>query len=65
MMRRRIKQTTSLDERLAEQAKQIREMAASLPHGKERDDMMRRARQAETASHINQWVSSAGLQAPE
>jgi hypothetical protein len=65
MMRRRIKQTTSLEERLAEQAKQIREMAAALPPGKERDDMMQRARQAETASQINQWVSSAALLAPK
>jgi hypothetical protein len=25
---------------------------------------LRRARQAETASHINQWLSSKGLQSP-
>jgi hypothetical protein len=26
---------------------------------------LRRARQAETASHINEWVRSPGLQAPK
>jgi hypothetical protein len=65
MIRQRTEQTTSLDQRLAEHAKQIKEKAASLPHGKERDDMMRRARQTETASHMNEWLASPGLQAPK
>jgi hypothetical protein len=38
MRRRRVKQTTSLDERLAEQARQIRTQAEALPQGsKERE----------------------------
>ena len=55
----------TFEERLAEQAKQCREMAASLPPGKEHDEMMRKARQADTALHVNQWVSSPALKPPD
>jgi hypothetical protein len=36
-----------------------------LPHGHERDTLLRKARQAETASHVHEWLSSPGLQAPK
>jgi hypothetical protein len=36
-----------------------------LPHGKERDALVRRARQLQTASQINQWLSSPELKPPE
>lgn len=65
MQRRRTKPTESLDERLAQQARQIKERAKALPSGKERQEMIRKARQAETASRINQWISSSGLRKPE
>jgi hypothetical protein len=39
--------------------------AKNLPHGKERDALVRKARQLETASQINQWLSSPGLQPPK
>jgi hypothetical protein len=39
--------------------------AQELPQGKERDALVRKARQLETASHINQWLSSAGLEPPK
>src|ERR1700757_1347688 len=54
--RRRIKHEASFQERLAEQARTLREQAKTLQLGKERDDLMRRARQAEIASHINEWL---------
>ena len=61
MERRRIKQTTSLEQRLAEQARRFRDQAKKLrPCGK-RDDLIRRARQAEMAAHMNEWLSSPGL----
>ena len=65
MERRRFKQTTSLEDRLAEEARRLREEAELLPHGPVRDAAIRRARQAETGSHINQWLRSPGLQPPE
>ena len=62
-MRRPVK--PSLDERLAEQARQIEERIKNLPPGKEREEMIRKARLTKTALHMNQWMSSPGLQAPK
>jgi len=47
-----------------ELAQRAREQAEGLPHGPEREALMRKARQLETALHINEWVTSPGLQAP-
>ena len=62
--RRRVKQTQTLRERLSVFARDIRAQASSLPAGQERDDLLKRARQADTASHIEEWINSAGLQPP-
>jgi hypothetical protein len=64
MQRRYFKQTVSLELRLEEHAKRLRQEAGRTPSGIEREKLIRRARQAETASHINQWISSKGLQPP-
>jgi hypothetical protein len=64
-MRRQSKQVLSLEERLAEEAKRLREDAASLPFGLEREGLLRKARQAETGSHMSEWLASPGLRAPE
>jgi hypothetical protein len=64
MKRRRFTQTAPLEERLEEQAKRLRQEARGTPPGIERDKLIRRARQAETAAQINQWVSTKGLNAP-
>jgi hypothetical protein len=63
--RRRFKQTTTLEERLSQEAKRLREQAEELPHGPEREILLRRARQAETGSHMSEWLKSPGLQPPE
>jgi hypothetical protein len=65
MERRRIKHETSFEERLANQARQLREQAKTLPLGLERDELIRKARQAETASHMNEWLRSPGLHPPK
>ena len=62
--RRRFKQTESLQVRLAIFAKEAREKASRLPPGIEKDDMMRKAYQADTAAHIDEWATSPGLQPP-
>jgi len=64
MQRRRFTQTQSLEERLAEEAKRLRAEAKSLPHGAKREELIRKARQAETGSHMSEWLSSPGLQSP-
>jgi hypothetical protein len=35
--------------------------AEQLPYGKEREELLHKARQLETASHVNEWLSSPGL----
>ena len=65
MKRRRFKQTQSLEERLAEEAKRLRKEAKLLPPGAVRETLLRRARQAETGSHMSEWLSSPGLQPPK
>ena len=65
MERRRVsKQQISFEERLAGHARRLRDEAKKLPPGSERDDLIRRARQAETASHLTEWVTSPGLASP-
>jgi hypothetical protein len=64
MQRHRFKQTAPLELRLEEQAKRLRQEAKGTPPGVEREKLIRRARQAETASHISQWVSSKRLHPP-
>lgn len=61
--RRRIKQ--SFEERLGEEAVQLREKAETLPEGLERDHVLRQARHCETGSHMTDWLRSSGLQPPE
>ena len=64
MQRRRFKQTQSLGERLSEEANRLRAEAKLLSPGVRRDDMIRKARQAEIASHLNEWLTSPGLRPP-
>jgi hypothetical protein len=65
MQRKRFTQTITLGDRLAEEAERLKQNARTMPVGKERDSLMRKARQLETASHINEWLSSPGLQTPQ
>jgi hypothetical protein len=53
------------EQRLAQEAHRVKERAKSLPHGRERELLYRKARQLETALHINEWLSSPGLKPPE
>jgi hypothetical protein len=63
--RRRFRQTISLKERLAEEAKRLREAARLLPPGAVRQAALRKARQAEIAAHLSEWLQSPGLKPPK
>jgi hypothetical protein len=65
MQRRRLKQTTPLEERLDEEAKRLREEAKLLPPGMAREHAIRKARQAEVGAHMSEWLRSPGLQPPK
>ena len=62
--RRGVIRAATFEERLAEEAQRFREAAQALPPGTAQELLLRRARQAETASHINDWLQSPGLQPP-
>jgi len=63
--RRRIKQILTLEERLAEEAKRLREEAKKLPPGPSREDLLRKAREDETVARMAEWITSPGLQPPK
>jgi hypothetical protein len=65
MQRRRFKPTDTLEERLAQEAKRLRDEAKLLRPGAARDDLLRKARQAETGSHMSEWLRSPGLHPPK
>jgi hypothetical protein len=62
--RRRFKQVLSFKDRLAAWAQTIRTQADQLEPGFEREALLKRARQADTAAHLDDWANSTGLQAP-
>jgi hypothetical protein len=63
--RRRVKQTSSLKDRLTSFAKEAREKASRLPPGAEKEAMLKKARQANTAAHLEDWINSQGLRPPD
>jgi hypothetical protein len=63
--RNRRKQTVSLDERLRQAARSAGEAAALLPQGLERNVMLQKARQAETALRISGWLALPGQPFPK
>jgi hypothetical protein len=65
MKRRRVKHQASFDERLAAEAQRLKQQAKSLPAGRNREMLLRKARQTETAAHINDWLTSPGLTPPK
>ncbi|MGY3452899.1 hypothetical protein [Bradyrhizobium sp. USDA 4353] len=63
--RNRRKQTVSFADRLQQAAMAARNAAQLLPAGPERDMMLKKALQAETAAHINELLSAPVMQAAE
>jgi len=63
--RRRFKQIVSLQDRIAEWAAGVREQAKEMQPGHERDELLKKLRQAETAMHLDEWASSSGLHPPK
>ena len=55
----------TIEQKWHQQSEAAKNEAEKLPHGKERDALIKKARQLETASQINQWLSSPELRPPE
>nr|WP_249167795.1 hypothetical protein [Bradyrhizobium elkanii] len=62
--RRRIKQIFPLEERLSREARELRQRAKKLPPGREREVLLRKARQEETTAHLTEWLMSSGPRVP-
>ena len=62
--RRRFKQSIAFKDRLAAFAQDLRDEAARMPPSRKRGELLRRARQADTAAHLDEWARSPGLQPP-
>ena len=57
--------TATFDERMASEAQRLEETAKKMAPGKDREMLLRKARQARTAVQINEWLSSPGLMSPK
>ena len=62
--RRRFKQTVPFKDRLMAFAHDLRKEASSMPAGQNRDDLLKRARRADTAARFDEWARSPGLHPP-
>jgi hypothetical protein len=65
MQRRRFNNTFTFPDRPGNEAERLREEAETKPPGRERETLLRKARQADTAAEIDKWISSPGLQSPK
>ena len=63
--RHRFTHTKTLKERLLEESQNLRDVAKLLPYGPVRDATLRKARQTETAAHMDDWLNSPGLRSPK
>ena len=63
--RRRFKQIQRLSERLVQDVEHLKKRLAALSPGPERDHILTRIRQNETAVHIDQWLKSPALLPPQ
>ena len=63
--RKQVRQASPLEVRLAEEAKRLRQQAKKLPHGPQREALLRRARQDEFGAHMTEWLMSPVLQPPK
>jgi hypothetical protein len=52
------------EQKWRQRIQQVKTEAGNLPDGNERDTLMKKARQLETESHINEWLTSPGLRPP-
>jgi hypothetical protein len=60
--RRRVNHRFTLQDRIIAWAKEVREQAAELPPGADRDALLKKVKQAEAAMHLEDWARSTELQ---
>ncbi|WFU72920.1 hypothetical protein QA642_02230 [Bradyrhizobium sp. CB2312] len=59
-----LKQSSTFEYRLAQEAINLRQQASGMPLGIRRTELLRKARQIDVAGEVNKWLASPGLQPP-
>jgi hypothetical protein len=63
-MKRRRSVSHSFEDQIAAEKSRLETQAADIPPGPRKDALLEELRQLETASHVNAWLTSPGLQPP-
>ena len=63
MLRRRVKHTQSLETRLSEEVKSLREKE-KMPPGPEQVSLLRKVRETEMVAQMTGWITSPGCSRP-
>ena len=63
-MQRRRSAPHTFEENIAAEKAKLEAQVAKLKPGPQMDALRKKIRQLETASHMNEWLSSPGLQTP-
>jgi len=64
-LRKRTVHSSSLEQRLLDEAARLKKRAEKMPDGEARESLLRKAQQNEDAAHMNKWLTSPGLQPPK
>jgi hypothetical protein len=64
-MQRRRSVPHTFEENIAAEKAKLEAQVAKLTPGPQKDALLRKIRQLDTAAHMNEWLSSPGLQPPE
>ena len=65
MRRPRFEQDRTVGERLIKEARLARGKAGQLPPGEEREELLKKAREADVAAHVDERLNSPGLRPPK
>jgi hypothetical protein len=64
-MQRRRSVPHTFEENIAAEKAKLEAQVAKLKPGPEKDALVRKIRQLDTAAHVSEWLSSPGLRPPE
>jgi hypothetical protein len=64
-MQRRRSVPHTFEEKIAAEKAKLEAQVAQLKPGPQKDALLRKISQLDTAAHISEWLSSPGLQPPE
>jgi hypothetical protein len=63
-VQRRRSMPHTFERQIAAEKARLEAQVSKLPPGPQKDGLLKKIRQLETASHMNEWLSSPGLQPP-